>query len=263
MPAQPVSIGTMHYTDTGKGTPVFLLHGYPLDGRVWGDVGAILASGARVIVPDLPGFGSSKRNGPFTMESLAQAVFDLADGLKIDRLVVAGLSMGGYIVQSMVRVAPRRLAGISFVDTRANADDEAGKAARNKMIALLDEQGTPGVVESMLPKMLHPDAYKLDPALVERLRELMSAQDAATLKEACIAMRDRSAFFDALPTLSCPLQVIVGDRDAIAPVDVARQMVELAPGARLDVIDGAGHMSPLEKPAEVAESLETFVRSLK
>lgn len=263
MPEQPVSLGTVHYSDTGRGTAVFLVHGYPLDGRVWGDVGAMLASTCRVIVPDLPGFGQSQLNGPFTMDSLGAALVDLADALRIDRFVVAGLSMGGYVGQGVYRLSPRRLAGLSFVDTRANADDDAGKAARNKMIELLATQGTPGVVESMLPKMLHPDAYRLDPALVERLREMMQDQPAATLAHACAAMRDRPAFFDALPTLSCKLQVIVGEGDAIAPPEVAKKIVDLTPGGRLDLINGAGHMAPLERPAEVAEALERFVAGLE
>jgi pimeloyl-ACP methyl ester carboxylesterase len=263
MREQPVSLGSIRYTDTGSGSAVFLVHGYPLDGRVWGDAGAILASSFRAIVPDLPGFGESKLNGPFTMEDLAKSLLELADALKIDRFALAGLSMGGYVGQALYRIAPKRLSGLSFVDSRANADDEAGKTGRDKMIELLEKQGTPGVVESMLPKMLHPDAYTLDPALVERQREIMQAQKPQALKYACAAMRDRPEFFSALPTLSCPLQVIVGDGDAIAPPDVAKKIADLTPGARLDVIKGAGHMSPLEKPAEVAEAMERFVAGLK
>ena len=275
MPQQPVSVGAIHYTDTGRGIAVFLVHGYPLDGRVFGDVGAMLASstllprGARVIVPDLPGFGQSKLNVSFhshdlfRMETFATSLLELADVLKIDRFVLAGLSMGGYVAQALYRIAPQRLLGLSFVGTRANADDQAGKAGRNKMIELIDRQGTAGVVEAMLPKMLHAGAYKLDPALVERQRDIMQSQNSVTLKHACVAMRDRSEFFSALPTLSCPLQVIVGEGDVIAPVDVATKIVEMTPGARLDVIKGAGHMSPLEKPVTVAEALEGFLSGLK
>jgi pimeloyl-ACP methyl ester carboxylesterase len=89
----------------------------------------------------------------------------------------------------------------------------------------------------------------------------MSAQDPQTLRYATAAMRDRPAFFDALPNLSCPLQVIVGEGDVIAPVEVARKIATTAPGARLDIIQGAGHMAPLERPAEVAEALEAFIMS--
>ncbi len=267
---QTVSIGSVHYTEMGTGTPVFLVHGFPLDSRIWGDAGAMLASSFRVVVPDLPGFGkstlnvpASKQNVSFSMESLAGSLLELADALRIDRFVLAGLSMGGYVAQALYRNAPERLLGLCFVDTRANADDDTGKAARNKMIELIDRQGSPGVVESMLSKMLHPGAYLLDPALVERLRDIMLAQPPGTLRSACAAMRDRPAFFEALPTLSCPLQVIVGSGDAIAPVEVAKKIVELTPGARLDVIEGAGHLSSLERPAEVAEAIEAFVRSIE
>lgn len=264
MPSFDTPFGSIHYTDAGQGAAVVLLHGYPLDGRIFGDVGAMLASKARVIVPDLPGFGQSTLSRPFqTMDELARSLLALVDGLGIERFLLAGLSMGGYVGQAAYRLAPARLSGLSLVDSRANADDDAAKAGRNKMIELLDTQGTPSVVEAMLPKMLHADAYKLDPALVERQRDIMSAQPRDTLKYACAAMRDRPAFFDALPTLACPLQVIVGEGDVIAPVDVARKIADMTPGARLDIIPNAGHMAPLEQPAAVAEALEQLLANVK
>lgn len=265
MPELTTSAGTMYYTDAGdRAAPtVILVHGFPLDGRVWGDVAAMLAGRFRVLVPDLPGFGQSLARGPFTMETLAGSLIALADHLQVDRFAAAGLSMGGYVLQGVVRLAPQRLSALSLVDTRANADDEKGRAGRDAMAKLARDTGAGAVAEKMMPNMLHGAAYAEDPALVDRLRDMMLDQPGETLALASEAMRDRPAFFDALATLSCPLQVIVGDDDRIAPPDVAKEIASKAKGARLDVIKKAGHMAPLERPEAVAEALEAFLAGVR
>lgn len=253
--------GTIHYTEAGgAGAPaVILVHGFPLDGRVWGDVAAMLATRFRVVVPDLPGFGQSLQEGPYTMATMAGSLVALADHLKLDRFAAAGLSMGGYVLQALVRSHPNRLSALSLVDTRANADDEKGRAGRDAMAKLARETGPAAVAEKMMPNMLHTAAYEADPAVADRLRDMILDQPAETLALASEAMRDRPAFFDLLPTLPCPLQVIVGDDDRIAPLDVAKDIAAKAKNARLDVIKKAGHMAPLERPEAVAEAIEAFL----
>jgi pimeloyl-ACP methyl ester carboxylesterase len=107
----------------------------------------------------------------------------------------------------------------------------------------------------MLPKMLAQSTFAAQPDVVARQREIMLACPPATIANACAAMRDRLDFTPLLATLPCPLQVIVGEHDAIAPPEVSRAIVAAAKGARLDVIDEAGHMAPLEQPAAVAEAV--------
>ena len=261
MPELATPAGTMSYTDLGdRAAPaVMLVHGFPLDGRIWGDVAAMLAARFRVLVPDLPGFGQSRSGAPFTMQTMAGSLVALADALALDRFAAAGLSMGGYVLQSLVRAAPHRISALSLVDTRANADDEKGRAGRDAMATLARAKGPAAVAEKMMPNMLHSSAYRDDPALVDRLHDMILDQPGETLALASEAMRDRPAFFELLATLPCPLQVIVGDDDRIAPPDVAREIASKARGARLDVIKKAGHMSPLEQPAAVAEALEAFL----
>lgn len=255
MPTLNVSTGTLHYRDAGDGEPIVLVHGFPLDGQIWERVAPLLADKCRVITPDLPGFGKSFATGSFTMDSLADVLVELLDQLKIDRATFAGLSMGGYVLQALVRSHPGRVGKLIFVDTRANADDEKGRAGRDAMIALVKEKGTPGVVDQMLPKMLSPATFAAQPDVVARQREIMLACPPATIANACAAMRDRLDFTPLLPTLECPLQVIVGEHDAIAPPEVSRAIVAAAKGARLDVIEAAGHMAPMEQPKAVAEAI--------
>lgn len=259
MPTLNVSSGTLHYLDAGGGEPIVLVHGFPLDGQVWERVAPLLANRHRVITPDLPGFGKSFATGPFTMESLADAMVELLDQLKIDRAAFAGLSMGGYVLQALMRSHPERVSKLILVDTRANADDEKGRSGRDVMITLVKEKGTIGVVDQMLPKMLAPATFAAQPDVVARQREIMLACPPGTIANACAAMRARADFTPLLATLPCPLQVIVGESDAIAPPEVARAMAGAAKGSRLDVIEAAGHMAPMEQPKLVAEAIEAFV----
>jgi pimeloyl-ACP methyl ester carboxylesterase len=100
--------GNVAFTDAGTGHPIVLVHGFPLDARVWDDIVPLLVERHRVIVPDLPGFGRSTiASSSFTMDSLAASLLALLDSLKIGRALFAGLSMGGYVIQSLVRRRPR------------------------------------------------------------------------------------------------------------------------------------------------------------
>ena len=123
------------------------------------------------------------------------------------------------------------------------------------MITLAQQIGTSGVVEQMLPKMLHPDAYAHRPEVVTRQRAIMMDCPAKTIEYACAAMRDREDFTPMLAKLPCPLTVIVGEGDVIAPPDLAKAMHAAAPGSTLHVIPNAGHMAPLEQPAATARAI--------
>ena len=259
MPTLNVSSGTLHYLDAGEGEPIVLVHGFPLDGQIWERVAPLLANRHRVITPDLPGFGKSFATNALMMESLAGSMIELIDQLKLDRAAFAGLSMGGYVLQALMRSHPERVSKLIFVDTRANADDEKGRAGRDAMIALVQEKGTVGVVDQMLPKMLAAATFAAQPDVVARQREIMLACPPGTIANACAAMRDRADFTPMLATLPCPLQVIVGESDAITPPEVARAMASAVKGSRLDVIEAAGHMTPMEQPKAVAEAIEAFV----
>jgi len=252
----------LDHDDRGSGPAIMLVHGFPLDRRIFDGVAATLAARHRVVAPDLPGFGKSRRTGTLTMDAMADELIELAESLHLGKFVLAGLSMGGYVAQAVVRRRPELLRGLVLIDTKAAADDEAGRAGRDTMAAAARERGTPAVVEQMLPKMLHPAAYADRPPLVERLRQIMLSQDAETLAQASLAMRDRPDFAADLGRLPCPLLVVVGDADQIAPVKVAEQMSRAAPGSQLSTIIGAGHLTTMERAAEVASAIGRFVDGL-
>src|SRR5207248_7684483 len=141
---------TLAYDEAGSGRPLVLLHAFPLDRRMWRPQLDGLSSAARVIAVDLPVFGhSTPGHERLTVDHAAATLADFLSALKIDRAVLGGLSMGGYVALAFARRHPERLAGLVLADTRAEADDPAGKVARDDMIALVKASSAAAAVEKM------------------------------------------------------------------------------------------------------------------
>lgn len=253
---------TIFYTDRGRGTPLVLVHGFPLDWRMWEAQVAELSSRCRVIAPDLRGFGHSRSDAPFTIESQADDLHVLLDEVGALPCVLAGLSMGGYIALAHARKYGVDLRGLVLVDTKAEGDTPEQKEGRQKMIELVRTNGSKAVAEQMLPKMLSADALRNRPAVVQTLRTIMETCPPTTIENALVAMRDRPDQTPYLASISVPALIVVGEADAITPPAVAQAMQRRIPRSQLVTITGAGHMSPIEQPAQVNRPLSRFVDAL-
>lgn len=243
---------TLAYNVQGAGRPVLLIHGFPLDSRIWVPTAAILARSMRVICLDLRGFGESTPASGFSMRDLANDVADAALKLQIGPCPMAGLSMGGYILQTLAKYRPEAVSHLILVDTKAEADNAEGKAKRDAMAKDAREKGTKAVADAMAPNMLgqSPDA-----GVVTELRQIMESQAAETLASASLAMRDREDFTHFLPTLKIPLGLIFGTQDKISPLTIGQTIHKSVPGSKLFPIENAGHLSPMEQPQAVAEAI--------
>ena len=260
MPTQPVNGVQLHYTEHGSGTPVVLLHGFPLDSRMWeAQVTALAAAGHRVIAPDLPGFGQSRSDRPFTLESLADDIHALLAAVGALPCALAALSMGGYVALAYAKKYPADLRALMLVDTKAEADTAEGKQGRDKMIELVRKEGSRAIADQMMPKMLAKDAAEQRPQTAQALRKIMEACPPKTIEHALGAMRDRPDRSGELSSIKVPTLVVVGDADAITPPGVAESMAQKIPGAQLVTIRGAGHMSPMEQPEQVNRALKSFL----
>jgi pimeloyl-ACP methyl ester carboxylesterase len=229
---------------------------------MWDAQAAELSTACRVIRPDLRGFGQSRSPSPFTIESLADDLHRLLTALKAVPLVLGGLSMGGYVALAYARKYPADLRGLILVDTRAEADTAEGKANRDKMVALVRESGTKPVADAMLPRLLAPDVPRTRPELAKRLQLMMESCPPKTIEHALLAMRDRPDQTALLASISIPTLIVVGDADAITPPAIARAMHEKVPGSQLAIIPGAGHMTPMEQPAQVSRAIGRFMEAV-
>jgi 3-oxoadipate enol-lactonase len=241
----------------GEGPAILFIHGYPLDHTIWRPQLDAL-DGWRRIAPDLRGMGQS--DAPDLGYSMATYAADLAaliDSLGLDRVVLCGHSMGGYVVFEFLRRWRDRVSGLALVATRAEADGVETRRARDAAAVLAREGGGREIADAMLPKALAPSAPA---ALVEQVRAVMAATPVPGIIGALGAMRDRPDSTPLLPTLvGLPALVIAGADDQLVTVSQVSAMAAAIPGARLVVAPGAGHLPSLETPAIVTDSLRTFL----
>ncbi len=255
----------MAYSDRGQRHPMALLlvHGFPLDHRLWAAQTAALASDMRVIAPDLCGFGQTEsRPGPLSMETHADDLAALLDHLKIRTAVVAGLSMGGYIAFAFWRRHPARVRALILADTRAEPDSGVARAGRDAAIAAVQQSGAAAYAEEMLPRLLSPTSLA-NPAVVAAARKMMTAQPAAGIVAALASLRDRPDSRPTLPTVTVPALVVGGADDVLTPPADAQKMAAAIPGARLAVVPAAGHLSPLENPKTFNAAVRDFLTAVR
>jgi pimeloyl-ACP methyl ester carboxylesterase len=254
---------SLAYSDTGAGptTTLVLLHAFPLDREMWQPQFDAFAGTARVIAVDLPGFGGSPLPAqPWTVDSAADDVATLLDTLGVTgRVVVAGLSMGGYVALAFARRHADRLAGLILADTRAEPDDDAAKQNRGKMIDLARTQGSAAVVEAMIPKLLSDGTRKNQPAVADAIRAIGARQNLGAVAAALVAMRDRPDAAPGLDQLAAPLLVLVGEHDAVTPPTLAAAMAGRVYGSELVTIPDAGHLSNRENPEAFSGAVLRFL----
>lgn len=251
-------VPALNYADIGKLPSIVLLHSFPADGRIWAGVAGILSQSFRVVTPNLHGFGKNPPASKVSIAEMAADVAGLIHELGIGPCAIAGLSMGGYVAQQIARDHAAVIDRLILVDTKAAADNTAGRDARDATAALAIEHGSAAVFERMLPMLLGPDA---SPAVVEAARAIAQSQSPLTIAAASRAMRDREDFSAFLPSLTIPVHLIFGEYDATMPPDAARALQATLPSATLAFIGGAGHLSPLEKPADVAAAISSALIS--
>lgn len=251
------------YDDEGRGPAVVLLHGFPFDRSMWRGQVESLSGSFRVIAPDLRGHGGTTGGGgPSTMEEMAEDLAALLDELNVPRAVVCGLSMGGYVALALYRAHPERVRALVLADTRPQADSEEARRAREETARRALAEGMEPVADAMLAKLLSERARERAPQVVARLREMMtrtSPEGAAAALRGMALRRDQT---DTLSKIDVPVLVIVGSEDAITPPSDAEVMRARIAGSRLVTIEGAGHVSNLERPREFDDALREFLEGL-
>ncbi|BFV57269.1 alpha/beta fold hydrolase [Kitasatospora sp. CMC57] len=246
------------FTAHGTGTPLVLLHAFPLAARMWQAQIESLGDVALVITPDQRGFGgSAPAEGTPSLELVADDIAAVLDELGVERAVIGGLSMGGYVAMAFARRHADRVAGLLLADTKAVVDGDAARANRERIAAAVLARNSVRILaeEKIEDGLLGP---AVAPELADRVREMIAE---ASPEAVAWAQRAMAARPDSLPTLAAlavPAAVVVGEHDALTPLAEARVMAETLPDAELTVIPGVGHLSSLEAP----ESFNAVVRAL-
>lgn len=252
----------MAYEDSADRVPVLWIHGFPLNNTMWDPQISGLADVARSIAPDLRGSGMSEPTAttPYTMSLFAEDCLRLLDYLDAEGpVVVAGLSMGGYVALEVCRRAPERVLGLILAATKATPDSDAAKKARDASAQVAENEGVRPVIEGLLPKLLAPRTYRDDPELVDYLQSMMLSTTPEGMVGALAAMRDRPDSTTDLPEFEMPALVIHGKDDQLIPTSEAKAMVLALPSAELVLVSNAGHMVNLEQPEVFNEAVRSFL----
>ena len=241
-----------------------LLHGFPFDHTIWATQLTGLADVARVLAPDLPGFGASPPlpGAPedATMDAYARALLGWADAQGLARFVLAGHSMGGYIAFALARLAPERLAGLILVDTRPGPDNAEGRARRYRLAEAVGRDGASAVVAAMLPTLLAPGDRQ--PAVTARLRAIMARQAPEAIRAALFAMAARPDSTPLLATLTQPVLLVSGADDVTVPPAESETMRDRLRDAAYVAIPAAGHMPMLEAPDTLNAAIRPWLAAL-
>lgn len=259
----------LHFTESGSGPAVVLLHAFPMDCTLWSAQRKALAGqGYRVVTPDLPGFGgSAAAGGPPSLDTMADQVDSLLGSLGIDAAVIGGLSMGGYVAMAMLRRHPQRFTGLVLADTKGGADGAEAAANRESVAASVESTGsTVELAEAMLPNLLGETTMEHRPQVVQTVRRWIRAQPAVAVAWAQRAMAARPDSLADIAAFGAPVLVLYGAEDTLAPEPDAQRMAEAARsgGSATSVvpIPQAGHLTAVENPDRVSQALIAWLHDL-
>ncbi|MFI5350129.1 MAG: alpha/beta fold hydrolase [Elusimicrobiota bacterium] len=244
-----------------RGPAVVLLHAFPMSSAMWEPQLEALKA-YRVILPDFRGFGATPFSAPWFIEHAVDDLFESLTACGVEKAVLVGLSMGGYVALRAVEKKPARVKALVLCDTRAEADANENKIKRAAAVDFVRSRGVAPFLDPFLNDSLAPKTKTEKPKVVEFLKNtaLKSSPDAVMAALAALAARgDMTA---ALPGIKVPTAVFVGSQDKITPLPLAEAMRARIPGAALHIIPDAGHFSNAENSEAFNERLVSFLKRL-
>lgn len=243
---------------------LLLIHGFPLDGSFWQQQLESLSSVAEVLAPDLRGFGADRREVPraMSMEAYAADLHELLDARGIERAVLCGLSMGGYVAMAFAEQWPERVQGLILCNTRSTADTEEGKAAREQTASDALDKGAAVIARAMIPKVLSEGTRRERVEVAARVEAIMASQRPEAIAAASRGMALRPDRTRVLRKLNKPVLIVTGSEDALMPLPTSEAMHAASPDSRLVVIEGAAHFCPVEAPEQFNAEVSLFLSHL-
>ncbi len=211
------------------------------------------------MTPDLPGFGGSQFPPARTMEEMAKEVLSVLDRQGVERAVIGGLSMGGYVTLTLYRLAPERFSAMVLADTRATPDTEQQKEARRKMIVTVRAKGPRAVADEMLPKLLGATSRRDRPELAARVRVMIEANSNEAIAGAVQAMMERPDSRALLEKIAVPTLILCGEEDTLTPPSDSEALHAGIAGSKLAILPEAGHLANFETPVAFSAALNGFL----
>jgi len=252
------------YNDVGEGSiPILFLHGYPFDKSMWKGQLDSLKSSNRVIAIDIRGFGkSTDEKSALSIDLFGEDLIAFMDKLIIEKAIICGLSMGGFIALNVMKKFPNRFKALILCDTQCIADTTEVKENRYTTIEKINIDGVDAFNEKFIKSVFHPDSLTSKVELVESLRSVVFANSKGIITAGLTALAERSESCSTLGAVSVPTLIICGREDEVTPLVQSEFMHKHIKGSILKIIDDAGHVSNLEHPEEFNKYLTDFLNSL-
>lgn len=250
------------YDDIGAGMPVLFAHAFPLNRTMWAPNVSALVERCRCVTADFRGFGESAAALPYSMDQYADDLAQLLDVLHIDKVVLVGCSMGGYVSFAFWRRHRDRVRALVLADTRAGADSEEARERRRQLIATARAEGSVAVANAQIASLVGKSTRAKQPDTYDAVHRMMAQAPTDGVVGALEAMMLRPDSTPLLASIDVPTLIVVGEEDVPTPVKESRAMHERIPGSILEVIVSAGHLANLERPAAFNHVLSEFLFSL-
>lgn len=254
----------LSYDDVGEGsTPIICLHGFPFDKTMWMEQLDFLKSKYRIIACDIRGFGkSTDEEAHLSIDLFSEDLIAFMDELNIDKAIICGLSMGGFIALNALSRFPDRFEALVLCDTQCIADTPEVKEKRYKIIDDINNNGVTEFNEGFIKSVFHKDSIRNKKDLVEKLHGVVFANSDNIIKKGLVALAERSETCSTLNEITIPTLIICGREDEVTPLSQSESMHSTIKGSILHVIENAGHVSNLEQPQEFNEQLLNFLTIL-
>jgi pimeloyl-ACP methyl ester carboxylesterase len=255
---------TISYRLTGKGRTVVLLHGFGEDSYIWDEQIRFLQAHCRLLVPDLPGSGSSSLLDPgtprdITIEDYAELIHALLQHEQVTICTMLGHSMGGYIMLAFAEKYPAQLDGIGLINSTAFADSAEKKQTRARAIEAIEQYGANAFLKTTIPTLFAPAFREKYPGKVAALIEAGSSFQAKALQQYYRAMMLRPDRTQVLKSNPLPVLFVMGTEDGPAPVNDVLQQTHLPDKSYIHVLQGVGHMSMWEASDILNKLLLAFI----
>ena len=259
----PVNNFLLSYDDVGEGSsPIIFLHGFPFDKSMWRGQVKFFKSTYRLISCDIRGFGkSTDEESAFSINLFADDLIELMDQLNIERAILCGLSMGGFIALNAVKRFPERFEALILCDTQCIADTAEVKTKRYKIIEEIEAEGVTRFNEEFIKSVFHEDSLTNKKEVVEQLTDIVFSNSKHIIQQGLVALAERSETCSSLHEIAIPTLILCGREDEVTPLAESKAMNASIEGSTLHVINNAGHVSNLEQPDEFNNHMFEFLTS--
>ncbi|HCA82114.1 MAG TPA: alpha/beta hydrolase [Bacteroidetes bacterium] len=256
----------MSYMERGlpQGVPIVFIHGFPFNHMMWDPQMKALPNHYRAITYDIRGHGESAvGDGQYSLEFFVDDLLGLLDHLVIDKAILCGLSMGGYIALRAYERFPERIRALVLCDTKSEGDANEARVKRAGTVRSVKTAGVAQFAEDFAKLVFAPQSFQTHPDAVEAIKIAIRENSPIGISGAALALGMRTDTTAVLPRIKVPTLLLVGEHDALTPPAASEALQRQIPNAELHVIPAAGHMSNLENPGEFNRHLIDFLNRLK